>query len=314
MIRSVGVEPGPELVDAAALHYDALMATVGYEPRSRFVSDKLAESSDRCYAAAFTTQRVEDFDRNRGWFIDNEFAVADVADDDYGLWTRSVLADLADAHIETPIVCVDVSSINRVRLARLLEMVYHDDRFRGVTADFVYAPAEFKAASVVGGSIQSADAVTPFFAGWGDPSRPLAAMIGLGYEEGRALGVAEYLEPGLLWAFEPFGQDVQYDEENRKANEFLETAWPIPRVVRYRVDHPFDCFLRLESLVAGQLANARVVLVPLGPKIFALCSMLVALAHSPDVAVWRVTPGQNIKPVPHKASGNLIALRVTIGR
>lgn len=50
--------------------------------------------------------------------------------------------------------------------------------------------------------------------------------------------------------------------------------------------NPLHLYAELESLVYRICQHRNVSLFPFGPKIFALCSILVANAH-PEAAVWR---------------------------
>jgi hypothetical protein len=75
------------------------------------------------------------------------------------------------------------------------------------------------------------------------------------------------------------------------------------RVVGYDVDQPFDLFTKLESLIAGVGTRSNCILLPFGPKIFALCALLVACLH-PDAAVWRVSGAEEaVDRVGHSVYG-----------
>ena len=107
----------------------------------------------------------------------------------------------------------------------------------------------------------------------------------------------------MVWAFRPVAGDDDYDSAVQLANGEWLTDLPGGCVHDYRVRDPFGCFVELESLVYGLRQMSRVVLVPFGPKIFALCSLLVATIYS-DVGVWRVTPGKFETPVDRVAAGD----------
>jgi hypothetical protein len=66
----------------------------------------------------------------------------------------------------------------------------------------------------------------------------------------------------------------------------------------------------LESVVYGLLKSFNVIVLPFGPKIFTLCSLLVAGLH-PTVSVWRVSAGGAERPVNRRASGRITCLTVT---
>ena len=134
------------------------------------------------------------------------------------------------------------------------------------------------------------------FAGWsGDPGRPLGLAMGLGYEPGKAVGGSAYLEPKQAWLFIPTGLDRKYDRAVEKANRHLLEAREPKWSIEYSVTRPIETLAVLDGLAYGQLQEGRVILLPFGPKVFALCCLLVACVHYPEVAVWRVSPPGSLR-------------------
>src|SRR6185369_5500856 len=119
------------------------------------------------------------------------------------------------------------------------------------------------------------------------PELPPAVVIGLGYEQDKAIGIIEYIEPTMVWAFRPRGGDPRFETAVDEANS---TFWDIvspDRVIDYSVEGSLECLTLLESLISGSLSTVRPILIPFGPKIFAACCLLVASMHYPKVSVWR---------------------------
>ena len=59
----------------------------------------------------------------------------------------------------------------------------------------------------------------------------------------------------------------------------------------------------------GIMQKRRPIIIPFGPKIFALVSMLVAYMHHPSVAVWRVSSGRGLHPEDKTSSGVVVGLK-----
>ena len=78
----------------------------------------------------------------------------------------------------------------------------------------------------------------------------------------------------------------------------------------YALYRPYECFHMLESLAYGLLRTRRPVILPFGPKLFMLNSLLVASVH-PEVAVWRFSPGDFEVPVNRIPNGRVAALRAS---
>jgi hypothetical protein len=81
------------------------------------------------------------------------------------------------------------------------------------------------------------------------------------------------------------------------------------RVLNYSVDDAFMTLARIESLCSAVLRTRNLILLPFGPKIFVLISLLAARFHYPEIAVWRVSGSEEIKD--REPSDHVMGLRVT---
>lgn len=297
------------------LSYDAFLVTVGFESRSIYAAKTLEIHTDRRIACAFSHRQVRHFKSNRAWLFRNGFDVQEVQEDDVEAWTKSIIEELGtnSAHRTSIRMCVDISSMSRARMASVLNAVL-EVRERSVEIDFVYCLAKWSPPSTEAEPIGTAGAVIPAFAGWSTRTDlPIVALIGLGYEPDKAIGAYEYLEATDVWAFLPKGEDGQYARDLNRANRTLLTRLVEHKRITYRVDQPVACFGVLESVVYGLLSNSRPVLLPFGPKVFALSAMLVACRHR-EVPVWRISSDQFGEPLDREASGNIVGIRVAFSR
>jgi hypothetical protein len=179
-----------------------------------------------------------------------------------------------------------------------------------LAVDFAYSLAEFEKPittrypNTVVGPAHSA------FAGWSQGGyASTAAVLGLGYEQDQAIGVVEYLQAGEVWAFSPSSPIEKYKIAVREANNLLLSEMNSGQVLDYDVCSPTSIISRLESVVRGLGDSHSVVLVPFGPKIFVLCSLLIA-AMKKEVAVWRVSQGSGIKACERIASHVEVGLQI----
>lgn len=310
MANLSGVFPLP-LSDGLRDPYDLFLATVGYEYRANYVSKKLKPKAKRKVACVFPDRHVGAFPRNRDWFVAANFDILSVKDIDIEKSSESFINDLGDNASQR--ICVDISSISRLRLAALIAALLRVSRKNQLVVDFIYAVAQWSAPARIPDTMASAGAVLPIFAGWSNrPDLPTVAVIGLGYEPDRAVGAYEYLEATQVWTFCPNSADVRYDRDVGRANKTLLERVPEQHRVQYRVDGPYACFALLEAVVYGLLPGSRPVLLPFGPKIFSLCALLVACVHR-QVPVWRLSSGQLGKATSQKPSGQLVGLRAVFG-
>jgi hypothetical protein len=236
---------------------------------------------------------------------------ADLQVDDLSSWVVDVISGLEPPEDRELRIGLDVSSLTRNRIARLIEGLRQregDPAHRAIRVDVMYTPARWAEPAPERHLIEVLGPVTPYFAGFGpDPDTPAIAFVGLGIEQDRAIGALEYLEPAAVWAFLPRGEDEAFDSALHSANHLVWDIVPVERQISYRVDDPFGLFITLEQLVFSEVNAARPILVPLGPKIFAACALLVAAAHQ-AAGVWRVTPGRFAPPHDCESNEKLVRL------
>lgn len=290
--------------------YDALIYSVGYEARSRHVAEVLRLRCQRLVALGFLSHHTLSFDVNARWAKK------------YAHWFECLPAQEIVGTVEEQIlkavetaegrvrIAVDVSSFSRDRLGSVIlaTLAVAADQPEAVV-HFLYAPARFSrspAADV--GEIGVADLIDGFV-GWAfDPAQATVAIVGLGYEPGRALGAIELLEPGRLALYLPRGIDGRFDRASETANAGL--LGPVSRDVReYRVLRPRTLYGELAEIASG-LPDLRPVFVPFGPKVFACCAMLVSALAEEAVPVWRISGGELEPPRQRSAVGEIAGLEV----
>jgi hypothetical protein len=306
--RSISVERLPG--DWWQGEFDIALAAVGYETRSRYVFETRPLNSKIKAGAAFDVQQVLAFDDNLAWYRSNGFIVDVVTDSEYAAWFQSSV-EKADSPKDSLRVVVDISSLSRVRIADIISVAR---RFAGTVKliiDFVYSLALFTPPPTGESSNSHVGPVTNDFAGWwSDPDRRLSVVVGVGYEQDKALGAVEYLEAQDIWVFEPRSVIEQYTVALQTANATLMSMTDPNHRFTYRVQDPLDCFSRMQSLVQGLIVTNNVVLLPFGPKLIVLCSLIVA-ARDKRVAVWRVSAQASEAPVDRHGSENIYGLRVS---
>jgi hypothetical protein len=290
-------------------NYDAFLACVGYEARSRFIAEVIRPEARRRVASIFSDRQVLSFDTNLSWYRSSGYELEEHDDEGYRAWVERVLARIFEEAGWEPRICVDISSLSRVRIAILVDSLFSFMSERSIEVDFLYSLASFSSPPASTEPNTHVGPVIPEFAGWTNaPERPPVAVVGLGYEEDRALGAVEHIQASFIWAFMPTSSISAYGPALESANRTLMQLQGL-RKIRYIVEQPFDCFLTLEAVTYGCLQEGNPILLPFGPKIFALNSVLVAGLH-PEVAVWRVSAGGQEPAAERVASGTVIGHRV----
>ncbi len=292
-----------------AEQFAVLIVAVGYELRSRHVAEKYHSRAARGVALAFPSPGEHSFDENMARLSELGFEIQPI-DDHLANRLSSLLESLDDGHRH---IGIDVSSFTKFHLAEIVETLA-ERADETLTVDFLYAPASSEGWKARGGPIRVAEPVHPAFASWtDDPSWPLTAIIGLGVEENLALGVAEHLDVSAVYAYSPAGSDSGFDAMGMHANSAFFLADYVVRSSSYDLLAPFELFTRLESLVYGLRPESRVAIVPLGPKIFALCALLATIVSDRATTVWRFSEGPGSETTDVAPAGPVVSLRVEFG-
>jgi hypothetical protein len=292
--------------------YDLFIGTIGYEHRARYIPEHLKIRAAQRIAVGFESDQIYNYEENSLWYRSANFEIYHLGDEPFGRLLAERLTNIARKPKGRDAVrlCVDISSMTRIRMAMLMRLLADARLGTCLEADFLYATASFSPPPSSSVPNRHVGPVLPSFSGWWTaPERPLAAAVGLGYEENKALGAVEHIQASSIWTFQPISPIDAYTPALDQANRTLLNLVPSENKFNYRVDRPFDGFVELESFTFGITRNHNLVLLPFGPKIFALCALMVGLLH-PEVAVWRVSGAE--EPADRRASGDVCGLGISI--
>ena len=294
--------------------YDAALASLGFETRSRRIPERLADVGRRT-VIPFADRHELDYAKNERFFKEHSWEIAEVPEEKIVDWTGVWLAELATGCPEPVRIAVDISSMSRVRIGAVIQALLNLPLDARAQVDLLYTPAKFEPPPE--GSdpqVFEVGPVSQYFAGWWtDLSAPLIAVIGVGYEREMAASAIDKLEPERTIVFSPCGEDSRYATEVTRANRaLLEPGEEDSHVTEYEVADPFACFYILESTLARLERRFRVVMVPLGPKIFAACTLLAAGLHPQSSQVVRVSAGDRQEGIDRESNGKLCGLRVLV--
>ncbi len=285
-MNELSVHPLP-FKDIGLEIYDLAIGACGFESRSRYCFQNANVISNIKTATAYSHRYDVAFPANQAWFESSGFDVVIESDEDFALRIMTLIRNASETEKAFRML-IDISSFTRARLAALLETVWNN-RQGTVSINFIYALAKYYD-SPKDVPIKNVGPVSPLFAGWTDaPELPTTAVFGLGFEPGKVLGAAEFLESSDIFAFIPDGPDPRFKQAVLKSNKALVDEIETDRLVNYDVANPFDTFVWIEGMCASILRRSRLILIPFGPKIFALNCMLVALLHTPRIMVLRVS-------------------------
>ncbi|NTW87981.1 MAG: hypothetical protein HGB26_02390 [Desulfobulbaceae bacterium] len=289
--------------------HDLFICAIGYEERSTFAAKSLSNFYSHGIGIAFQERRVLNYESNYNWCLHNNFVVFNYNQDNYVNFIHTTI----DKHLQNNTnnvitITVDISSMSRPMLAQTLIALWSHPSDVSIEATFVYSLAIFSTPTDEY-PVTISCPVIPEFAGWSErPDFPSSAIVGLGYEKDQALATIDNLEPYKVWLYYPKGKDQRYEDEILSNNTALFGLISEGESFKYPLDDPFTLFCSLESLVYSTSQDSRPTIIPFGPKLFSLVSMLVALCHYPKVTIWRVSGEQYGPPIDSKPEGSLFSI------
>ncbi|WP_041493859.1 hypothetical protein [Burkholderia sp. KJ006] len=306
-----------ELSSDQATHerYDLFVCAAGFESRATAIAEKIGENARRSVAIGFDHNRCLSFDSNKQFFTKNHVQVVeDVSNARFSETLADALqatrhSSQSDNDEERHRLACDISCFDRFRLAEIVNAVGKCRDLQAPVVDFWYSIAQFSPPRPVAGRNEVAGPVHKAFAGrFADPSRPLALIAGLGYEMGKVVGAAEYLQATRVIAFFPESPIEEFAAEVTNANRLLLQDVAPSDFLRYPVADPVRTIAMLDSVLRGLSVDYNVVILPGGPKIFVLACLLAQRMHR-NASVWRVSSGASIRPKNVEPSGFTVGLR-----
>jgi hypothetical protein len=274
---------------APELKSDILIHALGFERRSSAVlKSKISSNTGQIISLLFKNEARLSFHDNLAVANKRQAKLVD----DYTKFFRTDFPEtiMAMNHRlgRRARLTIDISSMNRTMIATtLFEVLTLRQNLDAVS--LIYVPGEFHEPKSEFPAIEQIGAVIPELSGFSaDPELPIGVVAGLGYEYGLAVGLINRLEPRLTVCFRAVGHDPRYEEACRIANLDFDFGGNPIELGSYPILDAAAAFNYLENVVYGMSKSFRVVIVPLGPKLFAALATLIAIKNFSAVSVWRV--------------------------
>lgn len=283
---------------------DVFIGCIGYEDRSAYYLREFAcRQAEYIIIFDYESGDIYSYSRNKAAAQDCAHVIVN---------NMSDLVLEIDRHVSANGnvgVIFDVTSFDREKIGIVLQAIFsHAALVRRV--DIVYCPREFVPVPLQFDVVQSFGPVLPIF--MGDASifrRSLTLVLGAGYEYGKAVGAIDTLEPDNIFCFRPTGTDPRFDEFIDQANVNFGFIDNKDHIIWYDLNDARQLYFELRRLVEFENAERAVLLLPLGPKLFAAISMLIGLILHPSIMVWRHSTSSVRLPgsiSEAKTTGNLI--------
>lgn len=297
--------------DADDSAFDLAIAACGFESRASFITESMHTRVGAVHAFTYPSNRILGFEANVAHFsnVGTLHNPTDLAAFESAV--RRVLNDASAAGAQLK-VAVDISTFDRDRLGAIVRALAQAGERRALLVDFVYAIGAYESHREAVAAVVLVNRPVRGFEGWStDATKPVACVLGLGFERELALAALETLEPARTVAFVADGLDVRFETRVHQDNiDLIQSSELV--LQRYSLKQPNKSLHQIEDVVYSLQGAHRPVLVPLGPKLFALLCLLVAAAYGDSVAVWRVSADDGGDVNDRVATGEVVGLRVSI--
>jgi hypothetical protein len=207
-------------------------------------------------------------------------------------------------------IIVDYSCMPKKWIAIILDFVSRNELpEQRINIFFAYTPKKFlpnikKIVEYIGPIIEPKDLIK------NDSNLTLIAGLDNNYES--IIKLTKDINPQKIFAFVPDPAfDEAYSKSVYKKNKPLLKKIGDENIIKYPANKQDEINSILTSLCLELRLNSRVIIVPLGPKTFALTSLLLSLRY-PDIKLWDITSKiYNYNPKAGKASGKPVILKAT---
>jgi len=307
-----------ELDDLGHHKINTVIVSSGYESRARYVAEQLHQikrkSASRMVAWGFVENSNEHVRKKNDQILNSlGYKFEQVSGKSTGGIEENFKKELLKIRGKKTRIVIDMTSMTRAWYGAIVRTLAHESRDGTIITDFIYVPAKWTG---MPSEYPPNEILSPVkgFSSRALPNKPTALIIGLGYDQERAIGLNAHLDPNktLLFYAKP-GVDKRFESEVLKANRDLLKLIPRANIFTYSISDCVATFKNLESVVGGLLRGWRPVLCSTGPKLFSLMCFLLA-SYYKDISVWRVSAGSKELPVDHKPGGKPVVFEVEWGR
>ncbi len=210
---------------------------------------------------------------------------------------------------ETLNILVDYSCMPKVWIATILDYISKNELpAHRINIFFSYTPKRFlpnikKIVDFIGPIIEPKDLIKN--------DKNLTLIAGLDNNHESIVRLARDINPSRIYAFVPEPAfDDAYTKSVIKKNKPLLDKIGHENTIKYPAINQEVINSKLTSLCLELRLNSRIIIVPLGPKTFALTALLLSLRY-PDIKLWDITSRiYKYNPKGGVASGAPVILKV----
>lgn len=291
--------------------YDLAIVGLGYESRSITTYSEYKEKIENVIAIGYKEHNdAFSYEDNLKLYKDSGSTV--IEENDLSLFSIFE-EELKNQWASKPINClIDITVMSRSRLATIL-MLLMENLYKGSCIRVCYELAEFTPPPTEISPIRKIGPIIESLSGsLGDIELPSSVVLGLGYEEGKAIGISNFLDAEKQFLLIPESMDERFKVAVEENNKALISSTSAGYSFTYDVTDPYKSYLELRELLIAITEISRPIVVPLGPKILSALFVVLSKEMNYELPVWRVSSQHHEDPVDRKSSGNRFELNLVL--
>ncbi|MAO12626.1 hypothetical protein [Marinobacter sp.] len=281
---------------------------LGYEPRAVHIFKKYSSLCEKKFVFGYDyNTNVFDYQKNKDFFLQSADEVIEPNDEKLPAEILRFISYFGDVPLN---VCVDITVMSRHRVACVLWSLL-ENLAPNSTITVKYCLSEFVEPPRIAPPVKNIGPIIKQLNG--TPSNiglPPSLVVSLGYEEGKALGAANYIDASDIICLIPRSEIREFEENVRKVNEIFLKGIPSSKILDLDIHRPMSTYYDLKSIIQSISNHSRPIFLPLGPKIISALGVILGWEIRPSLPVWRVSSKEHEIPMRRKPSRHSICFTV----
>lgn len=280
--------------------FDLGLFGLGYEPRAVHLFKKYGSQCKTTFVFGYDYNTdVFDYQKNKNFFLENAEQVTEPNDEKLPEELFHAISSFGESPLD---VCIDITVMSRHRVACALWSLLENLPVNS-TITVNYCLSEFVEPPQIAPPVKNIGPIIKQLNG--TPSNiglPPSLVVSLGYEEGKALGAANYIDASEIICLIPRSEISQFEENVKMMNEIFLKGIPSSKVLELDIHRPRSTYYDLKSIIQSVSKTSRPIFLPLGPKIISALGVILGWEIRPNLPVWRVSSKEHEVPIRRKPS------------
>ena len=299
-------------VEIGNTNFNMSVMACGYESRCRHIAEKYSINSYKNVCLSFSDRIVLARKENDRFFKNKKYEPINTQGNDASKIIFCIKEQLLNSSEPVFRILIDYSCMTKALFGGILHYFSISKDKKPLEVWMAYSKPKYHKCPQMSynrnaGPIQgyaSVNSDTP-------AEKGTALVLGLGCEKFRSEGIVEVIDPLEVVAFQPYPEsNADFASDLKAANKRVLDMLSEKSIVFYNIMDFNETYHKLFSTCVFLRQNMRVILAPMGPKPFALATMLTSILLA-GCDVWRVSGGSDEKPCNVVSAGEILLVKIS---